>query len=77
MGAYSNMISTNYLCEVSSTHSDCVRGYSWYSGCYVGLLPWLQEATNILEKRLKQVSSLCEERRALNEKERVVAQSEL
>ena len=35
----------------------------------------LQEAANLLEKRLKLIASLCEERQALNEKEREVTQS--
>ena len=35
----------------------------------------MQEATNLLEKRLKLIASLCEERKELNKKEREVTLS--
>ena len=51
-----------YVCIIAVTFSPCNL---------------IQEASNLLEKRIKLVASLCEERQALNAKERAVTQSKL
>lgn len=48
----------------TAVHFDCYNNF-----------PILQEATNLLEKRLKLIASLCEERKELGQKERAVTLS--